>query len=222
MELQHFNVIIATPGWTFDYRYVLSLMHTVKVLDAKGISWGYTSRQCSDVSLAREWTILSNPIDNAILDAKYAKPMSGLCTYDKLFLIDSDIFWNPEDFMALYNSKYDAVSGVYKQANGTDTTLYVEGKHLLTVDELNTKAEPFEIIGAGLGFACIKSGVFEATPRPWFHHIVEEHEYIEGNPDIEVYSEDISFIQKVIASGYKFYADPSVRVGHVKPSELRW
>ncbi len=217
----HFNVVIATPGWSMDYRYVMSLLHTIKLLEEQKISWAYTSRQCSDVSLAREWTILSNPIDNAILDKKMAFPLSGLATYDKLFLIDSDIYWDPQDFLKLYVSNFDAVSGVYKQSDGRNTTLYVEGKHLLTVDELNSKDTPFEIIGAGLGFMCVKTGVFESTPRPWFQHIVEEHEDLE-NPYLEIYSEDISFVQKVIQSGYKVYADPTCRVGHTKLFELGW
>lgn len=200
------------------HKYVYSLLSTIKVLESENISWGYTSRQCSDVSLAREWTILSNPIDAAIPEAVYAKPLQGNVTYDKIFLIDSDIFWNPADFMRLYESTHDAISGVYKQSDGYTTTLYEKNKILIKSNEVLNRSEPFEIIGAGLGFMCIKSGVFENTPRPWFQHIVEEH----PGPSLEIYSEDISFVQKAIKNGFKFYADPRVLVGHTKSFDLDW
>lgn len=49
--------------------------------------------------------------------------MFGSVTYNKIFMIDSDIEWHPNDFMKLYESDKDAIVGAYLMASGDKTTL---------------------------------------------------------------------------------------------------
>lgn len=213
---QHYDVIITTPGHSMNQHYVISLTRTIKELERRGITWLYLSQYSSDVACAREWTILGKGQPKN--DWLYNAPAMGIVDYNKIFLIDSDIEWDPEDFIKLYESEFEAVSGVYLQANGVNTTLtstnYMQGQ--FTRDEIMTRKEPFEVRGAGMGFVCIKKGIFEAIDRPWFTHMVEEMPTTSGKIWTKTYSEDISFVMKMNDYGFKLMVEPSVRVAHIK------
>lgn len=219
-----------TPGYSMEGRYVTSLLNTIKRLELENISWGFSSIGFSDVAIARENTVLGRSIFS--VNSNYVKPLNGQVTYDKLFLIDSDIYWDVEDFIKLYRSDYNLISGVYLQSDSETTTLLKEtakntdptntGYRTLSRDEILFHYEPFEVAGAGLGFMCIKAGVFETVERPWFEHRsvtkpISDTEFI-----VEMLSEDISFIRKVKEAGFKVYADPDVKVGHVKKANIHW
>lgn len=230
--IPHYNVVILTPGHSMESRYVLSLVHTIKELDVLGVSWAYSSAASSDVSIAREQTVLGNTLRS--INKKFDKPLSSMCTYDKLFLIDSDIYWNANDFLQLYYSEEDLISGAYLQLDGETTTLlesvddtnslsgFNTEMRALSKENLRSKSNPFEVAAAGLGFMCIKEGVLEAIERPWFKHESVEYELSDNESNIDMFSEDISFLRKVKKAGFKVYADPTVRVGHVKKTNVEW
>ena len=228
--MEHYDVIIMTPGYSMEGRYVTSLLSTIKRLEIENISWGFSNIGVSDVAIARENTILGRSTFS--VNSNYAKPLSGQATYNKLFLIDSDIYWNVEDFIQLYYSEHNLISGVYLQSDFETTTLLKKseennnptntGLRTMSREEVHFHPVPFEVDGAGLGFMCIKSGVFETIERPWFEHIsvtkpISDTEFI-----VEMLSEDISFIRKVKNAGFKVYADPAVKVGHVKKANIHW
>ena len=229
--MEHYNVIIMTPGYNMEARYVLSLLATVKRLESQGISWAFSSVANSDVAIARENTVLGK--DSCFgINNNYDFPLNNQVTYDKLFLIDSDIYWEPTDFLELYYSEYDLVSGIYLQAD-RETTTILQSVHeddataLFTLravpkDEVFQRPTPFEISGAGLGFMCIKRGVFEAVERPWFEHKSVRKQTSGTEFMVEMMSEDISFTRKVREAGFKIYADPRIKVGHVKKTSLDW
>jgi hypothetical protein len=224
--MEHYNVIIMTPGYNMEARYVLSLVHTIKELESRGITWAYSSTGFSDVAIAREQTVLGNTTKS--FNKKYDTPLSGHCTYDKLFLIDSDMYWDSYDFLNLYYSEHEVVSGVYLQADGETTTLFENtvstnlGLTAMTRQRVMSKSGPFEVSAAGLGFMCINKGVFEAVERPWFKHEALEYAVSETESNVDMFSEDISFIRKVKEAGFKIYADPTVKVGHVKKANIHW
>jgi len=220
MSIPHYNVVIATPGYQMENAYVTSLINTIKYFEENDITWAYTSRTCSDVALAREWTIMAKSAD--LIGGIFDKPLSGAATYDKIFLIDSDIFWETEQFIKLYESDLDVISGAYLQSNGIDTVVYDNKQHLMNYEEFLNKMDIFEAGGIGLGFTCIKSGVFEKIQRPWFEHKNTVVPIGSNEFGVELMSEDISFIQKVREAGFKLYVDPSVRVGHVKQIHMTW
>ena len=226
----HYEVIIMTPGYSMEARYVMSLLATIKELDRAGITWAFSTAAMSDVAIARENTILGRTTFG--VNSNYAKPLNGQSTYNKLFLIDSDIYWEVDDFFRLYISEYDLISGVYLQSDSETTTLLKATKETsspaniglrsITRAELPYSASPFEVDGAGLGFMCIRSGVFEAIERPWFEHRSVTKPISDTEFVVEMLSEDISFIHKVKEAGFKVYADPVVKVGHVKKSNIDW
>jgi hypothetical protein len=229
--MEHYNVIIMTPGYNMEARYVISLLTTIRELNTQGLTWAFSSVGMSDVALAREATVLGKTISGFSLN--YAKPLDGQVTYDKLFLIDSDIYWEVNDFLSLYYSDKDVISGIYLQSDGETTTLFTEvnskkdlpgttGVRSMTKYEARSKVDPFEVSGTGLGFTCIKPGVFETIERPWFEHVSLRTRMSDTEYSVEMFSEDISFLHKVTQAGFKVYADPNVLVGHVKKTNVHW
>ena len=107
--IPHYNVVLMTPGSSFVPGYVKSLVETTKVLNERGISYHLVSRYSSFVPTARELTAL----DCSSHDFAVTEIAQGRFTYDKLMWIDSDIEWTPEDFLRLYESELDIVSGLY-------------------------------------------------------------------------------------------------------------
>lgn len=210
----HYDVVIATPGEVMHSDYVKSLVETIGFFAQKGLTVGFLSRQSSFVATARE--ITASDTDN--YDYSTNLIAGGRFTYNKLFWIDSDIEWTVEDFWKLYESDLDIVSGLY--------VLDVTGRVAVQIPNLNgapTKVnkvefllhtEPVEVGGVGFGFLCVKSGVFENIPRPWF--LIGR---VQWSPDSEMrvnVGEDYSWCGRAIMAGYKIWVNPTVKVRHHK------
>lgn len=209
MSLPHYNVLIATPGRNVEMSYLKSLMATIEVLQEKNISYKFINQYSSQVAAAREGTIMNDQF----LDITGNKPLLGKATYDKVIWIDSDIAWTPEDFLKLYESEKDIVSGVYVSDHGVLMYTPSDREHLKQ-DSL------VEITHAGFGFIAVKQGVFEAMPRPWFQtrfskQIIDDKEYFVP------FGEDYSWCVSARSCGFKIFLDPTVRVTHHKNIPLK-
>lgn len=198
--------------------YVRSLLAAMDALREKGITVGWSSEYSSHVANARELT-LNGDRSNDLGDSR---PYKGNVTYDKILWIDSDIVFTPEDVIKAYESPYDVVTGAYIIANG-DVTAYKEllGK-AFTIEEVLSMTEPEEIYSAGMGFFCMKSGIFEKMSRPWFQQmrtktIVNGKEF-----DLPIAGEDISLCKRINDLGFKIYLDPSIKLIHQKTLKLTW
>jgi hypothetical protein len=207
--MDHYNVLIATPGRSVDMTYLKSLLNTLEVLNKENITYKFISQYSSQVAAAREGTAMN---DN-FLDITNNKPLLGQATYDVMLWIDSDIEWTPEDFLKLYRSDKDITSGVYVSDQGVLMYTPSDRAHLNQTDHI-------EITHAGFGFIAIKQGVFEALPRPWFQTqytktTIEDKEYLIP------YGEDYSFCSKARKHGFKIFLDPAVRVVHHKNMPLK-
>jgi hypothetical protein len=212
----HFNVVITTPGHHMCAEYVKCLMATIHTLDANNISWIFQSEYASIITNAREATITGS----RNLEVFNPAPGKGQYTYDKLFMIDSDIVWNPEQFLRLYASNKDLISAVYFEAQGADAMVHrakndfkpMKREEIQLLQQLD---EPIEVYGVGLGFMCVKSGVFESLKRPWFGlgKVIQE---VDGVVYELPLGEDLYFCEKVADQGHQVYLDPQVIVGHVK------
>lgn len=212
----HFNVVITTPGRSMVSEYVKSLLATIQVLNANGITWHYQNESASIVTNAREATITGS----RQLEVFNSAPGKGQYTYDKIFCIDSDIVWNPEHFLKLYASEKDIISGVYFEAQGADAMIHrsKEDYRPMTRDEislLQQLGEPIEVYGVGLGFICVKQGVFESLKRPWYGlgKVIQE---VDGVTYELPLGEDLDWCDRVAQNGHQVYVEPSVIVGHVK------
>lgn len=213
MSQKHYDVLIATPGSSFEPEYVSSLMRTTVELNKLGISYHFLNKYSSFVPSARELTALDEYGQN------YKTNMigSGKYTYKKIFWIDSDIEWTPEDFLELYNSELDIISGMYATSpNRTIAANILDDKgrpNLVNSAHFLLDEDPVEVGGVGFGFVAVKAGVFESMKRPWF----KIHEIQWDDIDYPVnMGEDYSWCQSAREAGFKIYLHPLIKLKHHK------
>lgn len=213
----HYNVLIATPGRSMEAEYVRSLVSTIDFLTNSKITYKFLNQYSSQVSAAREATAMGSDF----LDAFNSNLVLGECTYDKIIWIDSDISWDIPDFMKLYESELDIVSGVYFNHQGTpmfsvhDDQLYSDPRILQNVND------PFEIFAAGFGFIAMKNGIFEKMPRPWFETVFQKITNNDGREMLIPFGEDYSWCAKARQCGFKIHLDPTIRLTHHKKIAIK-
>lgn len=212
------DVVILTPGHSVTSDYVKSLFRTIEVMEAAKMTWAWSSEYSSHVADAREITLSGSRINNPLEN----RPLSGQLDYKKLMWIDSDISWNPEDFMRLYESDKDIATGAYLLADGS-TSIFKEflGK-MYTQEEIKELKEEVEITSCGFGFICIKPGIFEAMARPWFQQVPVTLELNGQVVSFPIMGEDVSWCVRASRLGYKIWLDPKVLVSHKKMITLDW
>jgi hypothetical protein len=212
-DMRHYDVLIATPGPSMKPEYVMSLMKTTEALNARGISYHFLNKYSSFVPSARELTATDSYTHNWMTN----RIGSGKFTYNKIIWIDSDIEWTPEDFLKLYNSELEIISGLYATTHeGVVAVNMPDPKGRPTkVDKtmFMLDIEPMKVGGVGFGFVAMKEGVFENIPRPWFkiRHVKWDEVDFEVNM-----GEDYSWCENAKDQGYEIYVDPTVRVKHHK------
>jgi hypothetical protein len=210
----HYNVVIATPGRMFHSEYVGSLVKTMSACADRGLTVKFLNRYSSFVPTARELTASDT------WHHDYSSPgiAGGKFTYDKLIWIDSDIEWTVEDFMKLYDSEHDVISGLYVlDTVGTVAVNYPNDRGVprrVNKVEFLLHDEPSEVGGVGFGFICVKYGVFENIPRPWF--LIGRVQWSEDSEMRVNVGEDYSWCGRAQMSGYKIMVDPTVKVRHHK------
>lgn len=211
---EHYDVIILTPGKMMHAEYVNSIVRTIEFFHQNWLTVKWISKHSSFVPTARELTATDtwnhDYSSNEIAQGKY--------TYNKLFWIDSDIEWEPEDFYRLYLSDHDVISGLYCLDQVGNVAVGYTNEHGMFTRvnkvEFLLHEQPVEVSGVGLGFLCVKSGVFESIPRPWF--LIGKMKW---SPDSDFYvnvGEDYSWCGKAQQAGYKIMVDPMVKVRHHK------
>lgn len=221
MERPHFNVVICTPGSSMVPAYVRSLLKTTYYLTANGLTWNFMTEYSSLVAHAREKTIGGTGYN----DASNRNPGHGAFTYDKLFWIDSDIEWEPDDFFRLLESDKKIISGCYMMESEEVTVYPVPLGAPLHKNDILKMKKPFTVRGVGFGFLCVSQGVFEQMERPWFSQVeVEVHNEETGEFEYKfpLMGEDLSWCEKAHRLGFEIWVDPLVRVGHQKTVRLSW
>lgn len=214
----HFNVLIATPGQSMTSGYVKSLMETANVLNNKNISFKFLNAYSSLVHNARELTI-----SGGTLNVDDNGPLGGSVTYDKVFWIDSDIEWTPDQFLKLYESDLDIVSGAYILADGNLTTVHTK-EYLMGIpkDIVKKLRGVIKVQSVGFGFVAIKNGVFEKLERPWFGHYSQFMENSNGQKIPISLGEDVSWCIRAANAGFDINFDTSVLVNHIKTQIISW
>ncbi len=216
----HVNLIIATPGHSVQADYLKSLLASIAVLAQKGITWAYSIEYSSHVAVSREMTLNGPGPMNLMMNI----PFNDQVTYDKILWIDSDIIFTPEDVVKAYESEYDIVCGAYMLANG-QVMAYEESLGVpYTYDQIKDATEPLQVKGAGMGFMCVKKGVFESFERPWFQTVDIEKDLNDGRGkiSIQVAGEDLSFCERALRNGYEIWLDPTLKLIHNKMMKLTW
>lgn len=214
MTKPHYNVVIATPGRSFHAEYVRSLVETMSYLGRAGYSFTMLNKYSSFVPTARELTAS----DTWTHDYDSNEIAGGRFSYDKIFWIDSDIEWTVEDFMELYHSGHDVISGLYVLDPGGQVAVNFPNDSGVPTRvnkvEFLLRDDPVEVGGVGFGFVAMNSGVFESIPRPWF--LIGK---VKWTPESEMrvnVGEDYSWCGRAQQAGFKIYVDPKVKVKHHK------
>lgn len=216
--MAHINLVIATPGKDFTASYVKSLLATAAMLLHNNITFTFANGYSSHVGDAREIT-LSGTKENNIADSR---PFEGKITYDKILWIDSDISWDPEDVLKIYNSDKDIISGAYLLDAGA-VAAYKEGyKAPLYYNEVKEMSELLPVHSVGFGFVCFKSGIFEKLSRPWFQSPTVTIEVAGKEYSFAVMGEDISLCHRVNELGYQIWLDPTIRLLHQRTVYAGW
>lgn len=215
---QHVNLLICTPGSHLTNHYVSCLLITLEKLGRKGISATWANNHSSHVGDAREITLSGTRVN----DPSENRPLMGEITYDKMIWIDSDIIWDPEDVLKLYESDKDIICGGYLMSDGSVMVMPKLFDEPLSIKDALDMTEPVQVEGAGFGFICIKQGIFESMSRPWFQSVPATVVFKDVEYTFPIMGEDLSWCHRARSMGYEIWYDPSVKVTHYKPMRLTW
>lgn len=214
------DLIICTPGNAVQKGYLLSLLELINYLNTHAISWTYSIQSSSHVGDAREAT-LEGGFDSQLDESR---PFKGNLKYKKILWIDSDITFTVDDFLKLWESDKDIVSGMYLLQTGVTATHVNELGRPLVYDEAKELTEPFKVWGSGFGFIMIKQGVFETLSRPWFQSSPSSKTFDDGRTfNFQILGEDLSFCDRIAKeSNFEVWTDPNVQLTHTKQMKLTW
>jgi len=206
------RVLIATPSYDgkFDVRYLNSLFETQKIAPSHNIQ------------LLPYFLCYDSLIQRARNDYFRTAYQSGV---DVLFFIDSDIGWNPDDFIKIIKSEQDVIGGSYrKKSNNEELYAFKAKEDGVNKFKLTPDANGILEV-SGLGFGFMKFSKF-AVKTLWEN----EKSFYGGkdtdqnltknicecviNSDNDFVSEDIIVGFKWAQLGYKTYLDTTIDLIH--------
>lgn len=144
---------------------------------------------------------------------------------DRLFWIDSDMVWKPEDFFKLvaYSTLVDIVLASYPAKTEDPAPFFVDMDSPAETNELGL----LKIKGAGLGFCCMSrksvQAIADMSPEVYDQSIgrkrkkVFRHDIHEGNDR----TEDFAFFADAMECGFDIWLDPHIELGHIGQREWR-
>ena len=191
------------PPWT-----VMSLVSTISQCAASGIRVEFVMEQ-GLVEIGRD----------ALLDDFLRGDT------DKLFWIDSDMTWEPGDFLRLlaHSTRKGIVCATYPRKIDGPTQFQIMMEPAVQQDELGL----LPIKGAGLGFTVIDRAVCQqiADSKPWVSdglngrtmRSVFRLDAIDGRRR----SEDMAFFADLAELGHQVWLDPMINLGHVGMREWK-
>lgn len=211
------SVDIGFPcGPNIPWQTAMSLAKTVKVCTARRVEVGVA---CIAGSSVVTWA--RSKVLDTFLQGKASR----------LFWIDSDIVWEPQDFLRLLalSTKYDVVSATYAQKTDAQT-IVIRHEDLQTFDISPHGLVKFK--GAGLGFTIMTREVAEciSASKPLVYDPASEKSIADvfridtcdrGNPHPDFRGEDMAFFADIYALGFETWLDPTIKLGHVGAREYR-
>lgn len=211
------SVDIGFPTGSFvPWQTAMSLAKTVKACTERRIECGVACIAGSSVVTWARSKVLDTFLEG---------------TASRLFWIDSDIVWEPKDFLRLLvlSTQYDVICGTYAQKTEAQT-IVIRHPDLLTFD-----INPHGLVkfsGAGLGFTIITREVAEriAAIKPRVYDPASERSIADvfrldsidcGQASPTLRGEDMAFFADLIDLGYDVWLDPTLKLGHVGSREYR-
>jgi hypothetical protein len=137
---------------------------------------------------------------------------------ERLFMIDSDIAWRPQDFLRMLelSRHMDVICAAYPQKK--DPPEFMLG----SIPDKPNEHGCHEIEGLGLGFVVVHRRVMEAlaekSPKRMYRGKLQPYLF-KGDVvrDNVVRSEDFAFFDEVREMGFKVWLDPRTVLGHIGP-----
>ena len=221
------KIVFCLPGRGVSYTYLKNFVQLCFDIVQSGMSIQISQDYSSMVNFARCKCLGAN-----VLRGPDQIPWDGKLEYDYQIWIDSDIVFNTDQFWQLLdladNGEEDGqkaiTAGWYATEDGTTTSVahWLEEDDFRknggvmnheTVESISKRKKPFTVDYTGFGWVCIKNGVFEKLPYPWF---APKMQVFESGAVQDMCGEDVSFCLDAIEEGYEIWCDPRIRVGHEK------
>ena len=201
------EVIIATPvlDGKIEVRYVDSLLRTID--EAKKQDIKVYSLFLSDEAMVQR---ARNSLYDLLIKSNK----------DIVVFIDSDIYWEPVDFMKLLSHREEIVSGIYKKKNDKEESYVYPGQPVSISSNCLIHMDK----GIGIGF-------FKITRKPLQDIWNQSQEYLDNDGTIKravfkvevrngsMYGEDINFCLDLEKLGYKVWLDPTIKLKHIGRKE---
>jgi hypothetical protein len=222
MNKKYADYVFIIPGNNFSQEVVSSLIQTVAYMYEKQYSYLFLFGYSPIIQSIRNG-LLSNFTENGKIENNKIPVdiFNNELECNKIIFIDSDIVWTKEDLKKIIESDKDFIVGTYVLTDTVNSSVReINSEVFMTVNELKNKKEIFEIHSSGLGFMSCSFNAIKNIKYPWFD--VEETIVSEGNKKYQkTIGEDIYFFNKIKNAGYKIFADPSIKVGHIKTNILK-
>lgn len=213
ISLRDVSVAIGMPvGKPIPPATLSSIFATAYQLGQMGVRCDLLLQICGVVQIARD-----SVLDEFLCgDAK------------KLFWIDSDIVWEPSNFLRMLalSTKYDIVAVSYPSRHGDINTFQVNTDGIATHNI--TEHGLFNVNALGLGYCIVdrKPLVELAAKSPRVYDGYSHREMAEVfriDRDSKGYrrTEDVAFFSDLRELGYTIWCDPSIELGHVGEKEWR-
>lgn len=210
------KVLLAAPSYDgrYDVRFLDSLINTIPLCEK------------NNIKILPYFLCYDSLIHRARNDYFHTAYTQNL---DVLFFIDSDVSWNPHDFIKLVLSKKDMIGGTYRKKTeqeelyavkiiGNTSDEWIDNLQISTDDDL------LEVQGLGCGFLKISKkaikNLYENEKE--FYFIDNANKEIRKNICSCVINENNQFISEDIILGFKWKAlggqtflDTSINLSHV-------
>jgi hypothetical protein len=222
MNKKYADYVFMIPGNNFSQEFLTSLIQTVSYMYEKEYSFLFLFGYSPIIQSIRNG-LMSNFTENGKIENNRipVNIFNNELECKKIIFIDSDIVWTKEDLKKIIESDKDFLVGTYVLTDRVNSSVReIDSEVFMTVNELKDKKEIFEVHSSGLGFMSCSFNAIKNIKYPWFD--VEEKILIFKNNEYQkTIGEDIYFFSKVKDAGYKIFADPSIKVGHIKTNILK-
>jgi len=245
------TIQLCTPtGGTITEGYVKSLFRIMAAFKGKHVvNWCTWSG--GDIYVARNFCLIppAPELGPAVKLFAERKPWNGKVEYDRILWVDSDVTFSPADVENIIGHDVDVCTGLVKRdfnvfalkfygkldsglSAMADVVEYARGEDGEAINgfdeflKLRDERGLVEVGGCGGAFLCIKRGVYEAIPYPWYRtrnlRQIEKDEagkdFLAAELDL---TEDLGFSETLKEAGFRIWADPMVRPTHEKRIGLR-
>lgn len=210
-DLSGVSVMIGIPtNRAFDWRTTKALIGTCLLFQANKISF--------DLKMVPGGSIVETS-RSKVAHHFLRSPLN------RLFMIDSDQTWQPEDAMRLLalSTKMECVGACYP-AKSEPLSFMIRAQKRIERNQWGC----LEVEGMGLGFTVVQRKVIEQlaerAPKLEFHDIKNgpvAHLFRTGVHEGAFMGEDMVFFADVMALGYKVNLDPAIQVGHLGTKEYK-